>query len=130
MAIGVLDKDSSTYLEAMEMFQPFTDIVALGSNLECTFHPDYMEARLLVGADDVLPKQAYTLTPTGKLSKKDMGITKFNELYQDHVCSALLRVGRETLALLPVRFVVVHALSDLVNPVTGKMEPLDGQALL
>ena len=47
---------------------------------------------------------------------------RYYEIYQDHVCGAALRAGRELLALLPVQFVVVHATTDLLNSATGHME--------
>ena len=50
-----------------------------------------------------------------------MAATKFHQLYQDHICSYLIRTGREILALLPVNFVVVHMLSDMVDGSTGRL---------
>ena len=48
--------------------------------------------------------------------------TKFYELYQDHVCSCVLRVGRELVALLPVEMVLVTAMGRLLNKKTGHIE--------
>ncbi|MGL5262120.1 MAG: hypothetical protein ACRC9P_07035, partial [Bacteroides sp.] len=53
----------------------------------------------------------------GKLPK-----TQFNELYQDHVYSAILRVARETFSYFPIKFVRVNAMSMLLNSSTGHLE--------
>ena len=48
--------------------------------------------------------------------------SRFFELYQDYVCGAALRVGRELLALLPVDMVLAHGTSEVLNSVTGHIE--------
>jgi len=46
----------------------------------------------------------------------------YYELYQDHICSAVLRVAREIFAHLPVDRVRINALSKIVNSQTGHLE--------
>ena len=121
LANGILKKSSQACADAVIRFNPLAEVKALTSSLALTFHGNYVVADLLVRENDILPRQVLTLTSTGKLSKKDMAVSKFNELYQDHVCSCLLRVGREMLALLPVEFVLVNAKGDLLNAATGRM---------
>lgn len=41
--------------------------------------------------------------------------TRFNELYQDHVFSAILRIAKETFSYFPVNFVRINAMSMLLN---------------
>jgi hypothetical protein len=123
MADGVLDKKLESYRDAIKHFDPFSDVEALGLSIKFSLHSNHAEASLTIQRDEVVPKQIYSLTSTGKLSTKDMPTSRFNELYQDHVCSCVLRVGREVLALLPIKFVIVNAVGDLLNPVTGRIEP-------
>lgn len=130
LAAGVLKRDGQACYEAVFRFSPFADVKALMSSLALTFHGSYVVVDLLVREDDILPRPILTLTSTGKLSKKDMAVSKFNELYQDHVCSCRLRVGREVLALLPVEFVIVNAKGDLVNSITGRISLLPPSARL
>ena len=53
-------------------------------------------------------------------SVKQIPKGRFYELYQDHICSSVLRVAREVFAILPpVRVVFVHAACDLINTQTG-----------
>jgi len=123
LAKGVLNKDPIIYKEATEVFNPFSEIRALGSELNFVFHPTYVQVDVMIQADDVIPKQVLSLTSTGKLSRKDMPISKFNELYQDYACSCLLRIGREVQALLPVDFTIVNIVCDLLNSSNGHVEP-------
>lgn len=53
-----------------------------------------------------------------------MPISKYNELLQDYVCSCVMRVGRELLALLPDDIVIVTAVDALLNSATGHVEDL------
>ena len=46
----------------------------------------------------------------------------FYELYQDYICSCVIRVARESFALLPVQVALVHAMGNVLNTETGYME--------
>ena len=122
MADGILHQDILSYKDAIAHFNPFSEVAALGLSINFTFHSNHVAVDLKVRPDDVLPKEILSLTPTGKLSRKNMPNTRFNALYQDHVCSGVLRVGREVLALLPVNFVIVSAVGDRLNSATGRLE--------
>ncbi len=47
---------------------------------------------------------------------------EFYELYQDYVCSCVLRVAREVFSLLPIDRVLIHAVDDLLNGSTGHVQ--------
>ncbi len=51
-----------------------------------------------------------------------MPVSKFNELYQDHICSSVLRIARESFAILPIQKVLVTAYGNLLNTQTGYKE--------
>ena len=72
--------------------------------------------------EDVIPEDVYSLRQSGTLSTKKMPKARGLELYQDHVCSALLRVARETLGVLPFDMVRANALMSAVNTQTGHLE--------
>ncbi|MBC6605365.1 hypothetical protein H8B13_00895 [Hymenobacter sp. BT188] len=118
----VLAKDSDVYSQVLEIFTPFEGIRQLGSRLEFTFTADHIEVDVHVGTAEVIPDFVVTQLASGKLSRKTLPISKFNELYQDYVCGCLLRVAREVQAHLPVSQVVVHALTKQLNPATGLIE--------
>ncbi len=122
IAKGVQEKNPQSYADAFNYFEPFSEIAALGSKIQVSFDKDFIEIELHVNNSEVIPNYVVSVTKTGKLSKKDMPKSKFNELYQDYVCGGLLRVARETLAHLPVQMVTVHAMAKLVNTSTGHLE--------
>ncbi|MBO2642184.1 hypothetical protein [Shewanella algae] len=47
---------------------------------------------------------------------------KFNEIYQDYVCSCVLRVGNELFSAIPDNLVIVTAVDELLNSQTGHLE--------
>lgn len=119
---GILEKKPEYYAKALEYYQPFSDISELGVRISFSIDKDFIDVDLHANSDDIVPDFILSLTSTGKLSKKNMPKTRFIELYQDHICSAILRVAREVFAILPVDYVRVNALSNLLNTQNGFME--------
>ena len=118
----VLAKDSDVYRQVLEIFNPFEGVGPLGTHLEFTFTADHIEVDVHVNTAEVIPDFVVTQLASGKLSRKALPVSKFNELYQDYVCGCLLRVAREVQAHLPVSQVVSHALTKQLNPATGLVE--------
>ncbi len=119
---GVSNRDVESYKQAIEYFSPFSDIGELGSSLSISFSKNFIDVNLRVNSIEIIPDYVLAQTSTGKLSKKNMPKTKFNELYQDHVCSAVIRIAREIFAYLPVEKLRINALSNLLNSKTGHLE--------
>lgn len=46
----------------------------------------------------------------------------FNEIYQDYVCSCVLRVAREIYAIIPDDLIIITAVDKLLNLKTGHKE--------
>jgi hypothetical protein len=123
IANGVLAGKTESYKACIEEMNPFEEIKALGSGLGIKFNsPSEITVNMIVHDDKVIPKQQKSLLASGKLSTKDMPVGRRNEIYQDYVCSAVLRVGRELFALLPIEQVIVNANGDLLNSATGRLE--------
>lgn len=123
MATAVVKGDTEAYLEAVREVEVLKEIEGLGTGVRVQAGwPGVVDATLTVNGEDIVPKESKSLLKSGKLSVKQMPKGRYYEIYQDHVCGAALRVGRELLALLPVQFVVVHATTDLLNSATGHME--------
>lgn len=72
--------------------------------------------------DEVIPDEKFSLRQSGTLSTKKMPKGEGAELYQDYVCSALLRVARETLGAVPLRMVRANAVMSAVSAKTGHLE--------
>lgn len=116
---GVLENDIEAYKAAFEYYDPFSDIAELGARVEIEFRKKNVTINLQVNSTEVIPDYILSQTSTGKLSRKKMPVSRFQELYQDYVCSAVLRLGREMLQLLPVSYVVVNANGALFDSGTG-----------
>ncbi|AYN66903.1 hypothetical protein D1013_05710 [Euzebyella marina] len=119
---GIDQKNPEAYKEALLYFDPFSDIGELGSKLDFKFEENLIDINLHVNSLDIIPDYELRQTSTGKLSKKNMAKSKYNELYQDHICSAVIRIAREVFAYLPVEYVRVNAMAELLNTKTGHME--------
>lgn len=122
IAEGVQNKNPEAYKKALEYFDPFSDIGELGAQLKFNFEDNLVDIDLKVNSEEVIPNFELKQTSTGKLSKKDMAKGKFNELYQDHICSSVIRVARESFAYLPIDSIRITAISNILNSVTGHLE--------
>jgi len=125
VAVGVLNARPAAFVEAVRATNVLKKIHEIGSMVSIKMEeedPRYIEASLSVHGDEVIPKDVKTLLKSGNVSVKKMPVTQFYALYQDHVCSAALRIARELFALLPLNFVFVHAEGEVLNPQTGHQE--------
>ena len=119
---GIENGNSESFKLALQYFNPFSDMGELGSQINFSFHENLIDIDLRVNSSEIIPDYELGQTSTGKLSKKNMPKSKFNELYQDHICSTAIRIAREVFAYLPLEYVRVNAMSDLLNSKTGHME--------
>lgn len=122
MAKGVLSSNPEAYKIVLEFLDPFSDIKEIGSKLSISFAKNHLAIILNANGTTVIPNFVLMQTASGKVSKKNMPIGKFNELYQDYICGCVLRVVREVFSFLPVEFVFVNVLSELLNQSTGHLE--------
>lgn len=122
IAKGVVQKDPASYFEAIKYFEIFSDLQAFGSKITGTADNDYIIINFHVHSDEVIPKTEHKLTKSGKLSSKDMAKGKFNEMYQDYICSCVLKIARELHAYLPVKMALINAKGELLNSATGHLE--------
>lgn len=115
--------DAAAYVEAVKEINPFSEISQLGSSVKFTIiDASVIEIELKPNSEKVIPSEIKTLLKSGKLSVKKMPGGQFNELYQDYVCSCLIRVSREIFALLPVEMAILHVSAQLLNSKTGYKE--------
>lgn len=122
ISAGVAESKTGAYRDALLYFNPFGDISELGTRVRFDFENNGIDVDLFVNGEDVIPDYVLKQTSTGKLSKKDMSKSQFNELYQDHICSCALRVAREVFAYLPIERARINAMANLVNSATGHLE--------
>lgn len=120
VATGVLEGDPDACASALEHLGRFDEVRELGSSLDVQIvRPWCVEARFTALSDDVVPKQTKELTAAGNVSTKQMGVKQYWGIYQDHVCSAAIRIAREVFAVLPVPVCLVHGAIPLLDTRTG-----------
>jgi hypothetical protein len=119
----ILAGDPSAYLEAIQELTPLDEIASLGSSAQFIMHSALdAECQLKVSGAQVIPTAEKRLTPAGKVTVKPIPRARFHEIYQDYVCSAILRVARELFSLLPLQAILVTATADVVDSGTGRDE--------
>jgi hypothetical protein len=119
----VVDGDQEAWSEAIKELAPFSEISELGANLSFTFEKSApIQVKINVHSEDIIPNQKKSLLKSGKLSTKNMPKGELYELYQDYVCSVVLRIAEELFSILPTSAVVITAVDDLLNSSTGHIE--------
>lgn len=122
-AQSVLAGDIDAYFKVIEQVGPFDDLLEYGSGFEVgTDDPKMMEIEFQVKSDDIIPTQYPDMKASGEIVMKDFCKSAYFELVQDYVSSTMLRVARDTFALLPVQQVIIHAVDKVLNPATGNDE--------
>ena len=122
-AQSVLAGDIDAYFNVIAEVGPFDDLLEYGSGFEVgTDDPKVMQIEFQVKSDDIVPTQYPDMKANGELVMKDFTKSAYYELVQDYVSSTMLRVARDTFALLPVQYVLIHAVDKILNPATGNDE--------
>lgn len=123
LAQSILSGDEKAKIAAIENLDPFSEISNLGSSLIVSVEESgVVEATIHVHGNDIVPNEVKGLLKSGKLSVKKMPEGKFNEIYQDYVCSCALRVANELFSAIPDDLVIVTAVDELLNTKTGHLE--------
>ena len=120
LAKRVLDYDPEAYVLVLQNENPFDDIAELGSELDFAIDKNLVEVSFHAKSKEVIPQEEKKLTAKGNLSVKKMSKTKMYDIYQDYVCSCVIRIAREFFALLPVDNVLIHVEGDFLDTATGK----------
>jgi hypothetical protein len=120
---GILSGEPEALLEALDTLNPFDEIAHLGSSIQFTTHSrSLLECTLAVNGKDTIPTEVKLLTTTGKVSVKAMPKNRLHEIYEDYVCSCILRIARDVFALLPIDNLLITALAEEINPSNGQLE--------
>ncbi len=110
------------YLDVIRDLGSFTKLPSVASHFDFRVEvPDVVEATILGRSESELPASQKTLLKSGKLSVKAMPKGSFYRLYQNHICSAVLRVAQDLFALLPIEIALVHVEDRRLDPQTGHL---------
>lgn len=119
----LLDGDNDSKIKVIEELNPFSEISNLGSNLSFNINESsIVEADINIHSNDIVPSENKSLLASGRLSVKKMPKGRFNEIFQDYVCSCVLRVANELFSILPDQIVVITAVDELLNSKIGHLE--------
>ncbi len=123
LARRILVGDAGAYRETITEFCPLAEMEHLGSSIEFVVHSaGFIECALRMNDSSVIPDSIKSLTASGKLSVRPMPRQQFHEIYQDYICSGVLRVAREVCALLPVNDVLVTVRTSVMDPLGRSSE--------
>jgi len=124
-ATKILSRDSEALLKVLEEYSPFQAIPELANRVsyslldQATLAIDYKPQSI-----DIIPTITKSLTVTGRLSIKKTGKSDYYRLYQNYICSTVLRIARDIFALLPIEKVVIHVMDRQLNKATGYNEEI------
>ena len=122
-AESVLAGDIDSYYKVIAEVGPFDDLLEYGSGFEVgTDDPRMLEVEFQVKSDEIIPTEYPDMKASGELVMKDFSKSAYYELVQDYVSSTMLRVARDSFALLPIQQVIIHAVDKVLNPATGNDE--------
>jgi hypothetical protein len=125
LARRVLDGESHAYVEAIQNCAAFSEISNLGSSIHFTVHSRRLvECELRVNGREIIPGEIRSLSKSENLIVRPMPKIQFHEVYQDYVCSCVLRLAREIVALLPVETVLITAIVRDIDSQTGHTSDL------
>jgi len=122
LARRLINHEPTAYLDALKELGRFDQLPA-GRRINIAVDDQANVAvTVLLHGEDIVPFKELRALKRGGLSQKDMPRIRFYSIYQDYVCSAVLRVAREIFGLLPVEAVLTHAVVERVNQRTGHLE--------
>ncbi len=125
LAEQVLAGNDEAYLTVINEMEPFSDLTEFGSEFEVGIVEDeFLGVNFNINSDSTIPNEVVTILKSGKESVKPMSKTMRNTLKRDYMISTVLRIGRDTFALLPIKQLAVNAEDKIVNPMTGNAEDI------
>ncbi|WP_051263850.1 hypothetical protein [Tenacibaculum ovolyticum] len=123
VADGVIEKDLNAFTYAINLFNPFFDLKEYGSDLSFSVENNQISVDFFVHGEEVLPTVSKKTMRNGLEIKEELIPTsRFNEIYQDYVCSCILRIAKESFLLLPINRIIVNAKGSILNLATGNYE--------
>ena len=122
-ANSIIKGDKNAFVKAIQLLNPFGDIEADGTVLKFSIFSNQLTVDLFVKSDEVVPNTTKRLIRDGLEIKDDpIPTSRFFEIYQDYVCSCILRIAKEVFAMLPINNVLINAKGNLLNTATGRFD--------
>lgn len=118
LAKRILSREISAYNEVIQNSDP----LKFYHDISLSFENEVLNAKIRVRDKNIIPNEKYFLRQSGTLSSKQISKKEASDLYQNYVCSCLIRVANEIFSLLPVDTAIVDAIDDILNQSTGYKE--------
>jgi hypothetical protein len=119
MARRVIAGDLSAYAEVMDQVELAASPLLARGVIHSFVSPSRVEVFIDLNTSEVIPDSTKSLLASGRVSVKKAKKREFAGLYQDHLCSAALRIARDFMAMLPIRKVLIHGHCPAIDPATG-----------
>lgn len=118
-------KDAQAIKEAISFLNIYKDLEDYGSDISVSITPSLkVIVDFYVHDEEVIPKVTKDLIRKGlEIREKAYPTAKKNEIYQDYVCSCILKIANETFQLHDIlNEVQVNAIGSILNTGTGNYE--------
>lgn len=118
-------KDTQAIKEAISFLEIYKDLEDYGSDLSVSVTPSLkVIVDFYVHNEEVIPNATKDLIRKGlEVREKPYPTTKKNEIYQDYVCSCILKIAKETFQFHEILNVVqVNAIGSILNTSNGNYE--------
>lgn len=122
LAHKLLEGDAASIRRVVAEMQSLSNTGLIGSGIEFAFDKNFIHATLRVHGDDIVPDTRRKQLASGRLSETKMPTGQFNELYQDYVASAAIKVAGDLFHILPLNEVYVTCETNMLNSQSGHME--------
>jgi len=124
---GIQKNDPNSYMAAMKLFNPTRELMKFLKQYSLILQTDnqHHAIELTMKEDDVVPKTKIELTRTGQsIRRVALGKSEFNQLYQDIICSCILRASKDCLQILPLTHIIVDVKQNQISTSTGQEESI------
>lgn len=122
----ILARDARAYPTVLQLSGAFDELTAFQVQVALAeTESEAIAFTCSIMDDEMVPREEVKVTAAGKPSTKEIPAGRYWALYQDHVCSAAIRVAREAFAVLPLSRVVVNIGPVRLNSSNGHREAVN-----
>ncbi|OZV11682.1 hypothetical protein CIW83_13610 [Tissierella sp. P1] len=119
----ILAGDLDAYITLLEDINFSSDLGGIVDSFNIkTSDKDIITIQYDINIEGIIPEQYMTLTKTGKGSIKNYTKTAYYEIIKQYICGFAIRIARNIFGLLPVKTVVIHTQTNILNTQIGNLE--------
>jgi hypothetical protein len=122
LAERLLAGEAAAMRDVINEMQSLSKDGLIGTEIRFDIDDGAIHAIVRIHGDEIVPKVRRKQLASGRLTESKMPAGEFNELYQDYVTSAALRVGADLLGLLPLDEVYVTCTPLMLDSKSGHLQ--------